>query len=362
MHVGFDRQAFTIQKYGGISRYFTDLYLGLREKPGYKAELLFSRHQNAYLRDHGIGRELNPWAAKAYTKFMTTRHWSVPTSWVTDIHHSTYYLGTPKKRGREKKLVTTLYDMIPELLPQYFKQNPHANKLGWLKASDLIVRISDSAAADLAYFQPTLANRIRRIHLYSSFSAESPQTKPKLFAIEQGPYMLYVGQRGGYKNSSLLLRAFAASEPSRHGRRLIFAGGGEFSQKEQAEISKLCLFCCVQQIDVTDDKLWYLYRHAAAVLVPSIAEGFSLPLVEGLAADVPIICSDINVHREVAGDFAQLVHPLKHQDWADIFSSIQSLKRPSKQLGSDRYDQRCKYYSKERMVMEHIRAYQAANA
>jgi glycosyltransferase involved in cell wall biosynthesis len=358
-HIGFDRQIFTIQKYGGISRYFCDLYLGLSERQGINPELLFRHHQNEYLAEHGIGSKLNPLATKSYTHALKICSWRVPLSKYLDIYHSTYYLGIPKKISGKGKLVSTLYDMIPELLPKYFSVNPHANKLKWFEASDLIISISDSAANDLAYFQPSIADRIRRIHLYSGFSTESLQSRPKTLEIGNSPFVLFIGKRGGYKNSSLLLRAFAASEPGKHGYRLLFAGGGVFSPAEQADITRLKLTAYTRQLDVTDANLWYLYLRASAVLVPSIAEGFSLPLVEGLAADVPVICSDIPVHREVAGDFAQLVNPIHHQDWTDILGSIQMLKRPSVQLGADRYSKLCRYYSKKRMVNEHVEAYQA---
>jgi glycosyltransferase involved in cell wall biosynthesis len=247
--------------------------------------------------------------------------------------------------------------MIPELHPHYFKSNPHANKLKWFKSSDLIISISDSAADDLAYFQPELANRIRRIHLYTGFTDASPQSKPSAFDHESRPYMLFVGQRGAYKNVSVLLRAFAASKPKSHGFKLLFAGGGPLSRAELADIEQLGITDFVHQVNVNDAELWYLYRHSASVLVPSMAEGFSLPLVEGLAADVPVICSDIPVHREVAGNFSTQLNALQHQDWRDILSSIHSLKRPSEKLGLKVYREKCKYFSKKRMVEEHIAAY-----
>jgi glycosyltransferase involved in cell wall biosynthesis len=93
------------------------------------------------------------------------------------------------------------------------------------------------------------------------------------------------------------------------------------------------------------------------VLVPSLAEGFSLPLVEGLAADVPIICSDIPVHREVAKDYAKLINPLQHDDWADILSGTESIQPPSLALGSSLFSERIGYFSRDRMVQEHVKAY-----
>jgi glycosyltransferase involved in cell wall biosynthesis len=357
MRIGFDRQTFTIQKYGGISRYFSDLYLGLLKQPGIEADLLFRRHQNAYLGEQGIGMRLHPFAAKCYMKAMVNYKLHIPISSSEDIHHSTYYLGLPQKTDGHTKLVSTLYDMTPELFPQFFKINPHFNKLEWFKASDLIISISDSAAADLTFFHPALANRIRRIHLYSGFDAESPQTKPKAIRQEDNPYMLFVGERRSYKNGTMLVRAFAASEPKRHGYKLVFAGGGAFSQEEHADIDRLGITSNVQQMEANDRELWFLYRHAKAVLVPSMAEGFSLPLVEGLIADVPVICSDIPVHREIAGDFAELINTLQYQDWAETLKTIPKQKRPSQRLGLKAYCDKCQYFSKERMVKQHVETY-----
>ena len=355
--VGIDRQTFTIQKYGGISRYFSDLYFGLHKEADIDVELLFSHHQNAYLHDRGIGRRLKPFQAKTYIKAMSMVNWDIPLSKNVDIQHSTYYLGSPKKGKTSALLVSTLYDMIPELMPKHFKGNPHANKIKWLTESDLIISISDTAASDLAYFYPEVANKIRRIHLYSGFELASKQSKPVLFADFQNPYVLFVGQRGGYKNASVLLRAFASSQPALHGHKLLFAGGGSLSLQEQCEIDRLKLSRHVVQVGVSDQELWYLYRNASAVLVPSLAEGFSLPLVEGLAADVPVICSDIPVHREVAKDYAKLINPMQHDDWADIIRSVGKLTKPSLELGIERFDGLLSYFSKERMVKEHAKAY-----
>ena len=157
----------------------------------------------------------------------------------------------------------------------------------------------------------------------------------------------------------LLLRAFALSNPKKHKIKLIFAGGGEFSKKEKDEIIHLALTNYVAHVKINDDKLWDLYNNAIAVLVPSLAEGFSLPLVEALSADTPVICSDISVHREVAGCYAHLVSPINYSDWADVLSSPESLRKPSSKLGAKRYEQQLTYFSRDRMIQEHVEAYSA---
>jgi len=359
IRIGIDRQIFTIQKHGGISRYFSDLYMGLSKRTDLKIKLLFSRHQNEYLHDRGISCRLNTFQAKAYIKAMAMAKLGVKLSKYVDIQHSTYYLGKPKKAKTRALLVSTLYDMIPELMPQYFKSNPHANKLEWLTESDLIISISDSAASDLSYFKPELANKIRRIHLYSGFGPASPESMPNLADDFQAPYFLFIGQRRDYKNVSFLLRAYASSQPAVHGHKLLFAGGGSLNLREKKEIDRLKLFRYVFQVGVSDPELWHLYRNASAILVPSLVEGFSLPLVEGLAADVSVICSDIPAHREVAKDYAQLINPLQHDDWADALRAINTSTKPSSVLGIKLFHEKVNYFSQGRMVEEHVQAYKS---
>ena len=57
----------------------------------------------------------------------------------------------------------------------------------------------------------------------------------------------------------------------------------------------------------TDNELSDWYHGAAAVVAPSIDEGFSLPVIEAQRAGAPVVASDIAVHREVAGGAATLV-------------------------------------------------------
>lgn len=56
--------------------------------------------------------------------------------------------------------------------------------------------------------------------------------------------------------------------------------------------------------DVHDHELDYCYRHAAALIAASYAEGFNLPIIEALRAGCPVLASDLPVHREVGGAHA----------------------------------------------------------
>ena len=355
--VGFDRQTFWLQKYGGVSRYFADLMLGIMAFDDICPLPLFHWHQNQYLRKTYPGRPIPPGLARKYEKFMLRWSPQVEISTKVDIQHATFYLGRPKMCHLSASLVSTIHDMTPEIMPEYFpKGNPHQDKLNWLNASDLIISNSNSTARDLCSLYPHLEAKIKTVHLCSAFDAVVKPQRPETMPNCCRSYFLVVGKRAGYKNMSMLYKAFANSMPSSHGISLILAGSGKPSASELAMLEELKIQSYVHHVPVSDLELWYLYKSAVAILVPSLAEGFSLPLVEGLCADVPIICSDIPVHREIAHEYSHQINPKSVDEWTDAIKNISLLKKPSETLLSQ-YQARLRYYSRERMAHQHAQAY-----
>jgi glycosyltransferase involved in cell wall biosynthesis len=124
---------------------------------------------------------------------------------------------------------------------------------------------------------------------------------------EPGSYLLTVGEASPRKGYTTLLRAFAslgATAP-----RLLMVGppaGDEARIRDT--IAMFHLESRVVRLGaVSDGELAGLYQGALALCFPSVAEGFGLPVLEALAAGVPVVASDISVVREVAGDAALLV-------------------------------------------------------
>jgi glycosyltransferase involved in cell wall biosynthesis len=66
---------------------------------------------------------------------------------------------------------------------------------------------------------------------------------------------------------------------------------------------------------MADDDVRTLLLGARALLLPSFAEGFGLPLAEALALGVPAICSDVVALREVGGDVPEFLDPLDGPAW-----------------------------------------------
>ena len=73
---------------------------------------------------------------------------------------------------------------------------------------------------------------------------------------------------------------------------------------------------------MTREELYELYRHAAGLVYPTQFEGFGMPVLEGLAAGLPVACSDIEPLRSFAGDAAILFNP---NDDNDILRALEVL-------------------------------------
>ncbi|MCS6892188.1 MAG: glycosyltransferase family 1 protein [Rhodovarius sp.] len=73
---------------------------------------------------------------------------------------------------------------------------------------------------------------------------------------------------------------------------------------------------------LTDAEAQGWIRGARALLFPSIAEGYGIPLAEALAMGVPVLASDIPPFREVGGDVPDYLHPLDGPGWRDAILAI----------------------------------------
>lgn len=119
-----------------------------------------------------------------------------------------------------------------------------------------------------------------------------------------GDYLLHVGSLIPRKNPEFLLRVFADCRRRFPGVELVQVGGTWPAHLEKL-LDELELRQSVRRLrGIERDHLASLYRGASAVLVPSTAEGFGLPLTEALSCGALVIASDLPVLREVAGDAA----------------------------------------------------------
>jgi hypothetical protein len=68
----------------------------------------------------------------------------------------------------------------------------------------------------------------------------------------------------------------------------------------------------------SDGALATYLHHSQALLFPSFAEGFGMPIAEALACGVPVIASDLPVFREFAGEIPEYIAPLDGRRWLEV--------------------------------------------
>jgi glycosyltransferase involved in cell wall biosynthesis len=152
------------------------------------------------------------------------------------------------------------------------------------------------------------------------FHPRAPDERARVLArigLPSGrPFFLYAGGINPHKNVEALLEAYAAVRQARsEAPDLVVAGALEGSYVSAAaslleRIERLALGPHVRLPGfVPDDVLACLYGQATAVVIPSLAEGFSLPPVEAAACGAPLVVSDLPVHREMLGDAALYFPP-----------------------------------------------------
>ena len=189
----------------------------------------------------------------------------------------------------------------------------------WIKRNLLKVRrivcVSGKTAQDLREMGATgeivlIANPLNN-DFAPSDAATIRETKAKIGLGESEPYLLQVGGNLWYKNRPGVVRIFAALgqyEPL-GAMRLVMAGH-PFTQELAGEVQRLGLEDKVLEVRDPDDRtVRALYTGASILLFPSLYEGFGWPIVEAQSCGCPVITSDREPMREVAGGAAILVDP-----------------------------------------------------
>lgn len=312
MRIAFDFQTFVMQRHGGISRYFVRLAEELA-KDGEEPRIFAPLHANEYLRAipgrlvSGFG--IGGWPPKL-NRLVAGYNFAVAKTgmrrWKPDVVHETYYhprrtssAGTP--------VVVTVYDMIQEVFG--FEGDPAADyKREAVHRADHVICISHSTKRDLLRILNVPEEKVSVIHLaFEKLAGPAGAGAP----LSSGkPYLLYVGQRSGYKNFDGLLRAVAASGDLKEHCDVVAFGGGGFSAEEQDRIAKLGFReGQVRQLGGSDAVLGALYDRALAFVYPSLYEGFGLPPLEAMAHDCPVVSSNTSSMPEVIGDAGEFFDP-----------------------------------------------------
>ena len=320
MRIAFDYQTFVLQSYGGISRYFTCLAQGLLDFEQ-QVKIFAPLHRNNYLSalPQGIvnGRFINQFPPKTTRLFLAYNHFGSCykiSKWNPDVVHETYYSRVGAAPNHFKTVIT-VYDMIHELFPNEFPAHDNTSEIKRraVERADHIICISENTKQDLTRLFGVPNSKISVVHLGFDKFVEDGDSLPS--ATSAKPFLLYVGQRGGYKNFSGFLKAVATSKKLLNDFDIVAFGGGKFLATELFLIHSLGFAVNqVKQVSGNDDSLGQYYRSAQAFVYPSLYEGFGIPPLEAMTHHCPVISSNTSSMPEVIGIAAEYFDPTKIED------------------------------------------------
>ncbi len=240
-----------------------------------------------------------------------------------DLVHYPTTVPVPRVRGAPR--VVSLLDVQHHELPQMF--SPLQQRLRrWAydrsaRDADLVLTISEHARRGIIEHVAVAPDRVRSIPLgvdHQRFSPEGPGPSKGLRLPER--YLLYPANMWPHKNHARLLAAFAALQDP--GLWLILTGQTYGRDRMLAGHPRVRHLGHVAQ-----EALPALYRGAAALVFPSLFEGFGLPPLEAMACAVPVASSDRGALAEVCGDAALLFDPEDEEAMTDAIRRVSTDER-----------------------------------
>jgi len=328
MKVLYDHQIFSSQVYGGISRYFYELMSRFNLDAGVDFELALRYSNNSYLTgaDFVAAAPFSP----GRRFFGRTTLLNALNSLVSrrsirsgkfDLLHPTYYNPYYLPLVGNLPTVVTVYDMTHELYPGLFSASDRtiAWKRAVLGSAAGIIAISENTKKDLLRFYPIAEKRITVVHLASSLHGS---LQDSVASDLPASYLLFVGQRSGYKNFSFFIKGVAPLLRDNPHLNVVCAGGGVLTPQEMAMIASLGIAGRVRQYAAGDNLLWELYQRAVAFVFPSLYEGFGIPVLEAFSAGCPVLLSNRSSLPEIAGDAAWYFNPEDEKSLVKVISRV----------------------------------------
>jgi glycosyltransferase involved in cell wall biosynthesis len=304
MKILYDHQIFSLQNYGGASRYYYELLkrsdgLFSYDITGLYSENIYSKALNLHkdfpvkAKIRGKQRIIDFINKNNAIKKMKTGNY--------DMIHSTLYEPYILEKSK-KPVVITVHDMIHEKFPEYFGINNiySENKGNMILGANKINVDSNVTKNDILNIFPQVEDKITVIYLACSINILNS-------SLEKENYILFTGQRGGYKNFNNFITAIA---PLLHKYNLhLLCTGNSFEKSEIAFLKEQGIEDKVSYKFLTEGEMGDIYARAIAFVFPSLYEGFGIPMLEAMSSSCPVIASNRGSLPEIGGEAAVYFDP-----------------------------------------------------
>jgi len=320
--IGIDYTA-AYEQGGGIGRYVRELVTALAQLDTTTEYRLFVSGVKAQKPLPPLPGANFTWRGTAITPLWLARLWQraqIPLNVETftgrvDLYHATDFT-LPPTRFKTRTLLT-VHDLsfvrVPEAASPALKAYLDAVVPRSVRRADHVLADSQATKDDLIALYNTPAEKITV--LLSGVDArfkrtETPAIRAK-YQIPERPYILSVGTVQPRKNYIRLITALAALRASGHDVGLVIVGGkGWLEDPIYEAIRSTGMTNYVHMTGFADDAdLPALYSQALITALPSLYEGFGIPVLESMACGTPVLTSNVSSLPEVAGDAAIMVAP-----------------------------------------------------
>lgn len=221
-----------------------------------------------------------------------------------------------------------VHDLIPITHPEYCRPGEdqrHARRMdAVLDLAAAVIANSESTLDELARYAESRGKALPPA--VAALLAPGLAAVPSLERPVAQPYFVMVGTIEPRKNHWLLLQLWRrlAERLGEAAPRLVVVGQRGWECENVVDLLERCAALRGFVIEVprcSDGDLATYLHHAQALLFPSFAEGYGLPLAEAMMLGVPVIASDLPAFREIAGGIPEYLDPLDAKGWGEVIEA-----------------------------------------
>jgi len=281
------------------------------------------------------------------TKKLNIRH-NLIFGTKSDIYHFFNFTIPKNIKG---KVINTIYDTVFISAPETMGDRKELEEYKYgAQKSDLIITISESAKNDIIKNLGVDEDKIEIVHPGIDLENYSQKyEKEELERIRKkynlpSEYILYLGTIEPRKNIERIIKAFIKyKEKVDDDLKFVIVGkkGWKYENIMKLIESMGTDIIITGYID-EEDKI-PIYKLAQFFTFPSLYEGFGMPVLEAMAAGVPVVTSNVSSLPEVAGDAAILVNPLNEDEIFEAYKKIRNDSNYREEMILKGYEQAKKY-------------------
>ncbi len=236
-----------------------------------------------------------------------------------DVFHFTFSQNVPLLKSGP--IVVTVHDLISIIFREHYRHNKLRPLFDWMwtkatKKADRIIAVSESTKRDIIEYLDVSEDKIKVVYeaadpIYRPVTEDEAESVKRRFKTN-GSYIMYVGGMDPRKNLEGLLDAYRRlpTDLSREHKLVVVGRLDQWYPEIEKLISEFGLRERVVFTGfVPDEMLVALYNGASVFVLPSLYEGFGLPLLEAMSCRTPVVCSNAASIPEVIGDAALMVDP-----------------------------------------------------